>query len=120
MRGSSSTSNIIQFDKSLLYIYNVNMDRLAFDWNKEKSALNQRKHGISFEEAQTVFLDENALIIHDPDHSDDEDRFILLGLSIKLRVLVVCHCYRQSNDVIRIISARKASGKEQKQYWERG
>jgi len=92
---------------------------MAFKWDKEKSALNQKKHGISFEEAQTVCLDENALMIHDPDHSDDEDRFILLGLSVKFRVLVVCHCYRKSNEIIRIISARKATRAEQMRYWER-
>ena len=95
------------------------MAHLTFDWDKEKSALNQKKHGISFEEAQTVFLDENALMIHDPDHSDDEDRFILLGLSAKFRVLVVCHCYRKGDEVIRIISARKATRSEQRRYWER-
>jgi uncharacterized DUF497 family protein len=92
---------------------------LTFDWDKEKSTSNRAKHGISFEEAQTVFLDENALLIHDPDHSAGEDRFILLGLSVKFRVLVVCHCYRKSNEVIRIISARKATRTEQNRYWER-
>ncbi|NTV53857.1 MAG: BrnT family toxin [Syntrophaceae bacterium] len=92
---------------------------LTFVWDKEKSASNQKKHGVSFEEAQTVFLDENALMIHDPDHSAGEDRFVILGLSIKFRVLVVCHCYRKSNEVIRIISARKATRTEQKGYWER-
>jgi hypothetical protein len=92
---------------------------LRFDWDKEKSVSNRKKHGISFEEAQTVFLDENALVIHDPDHSEGEDRFIILGLSVKFRVLVVCHCYRKSNEVIRIISARKAIRTEQKRYWER-
>ena len=92
---------------------------LTFDWDKEKSTSNRAKHGISFEEAQTVFLDEKALLIHDPDHSAGEDRFILLGLSVKFRVLVVCHCYRESNEVIRIISARKATRIEQKLYWER-
>ncbi len=92
---------------------------LTFNWDKEKSVSNKKKHGVSFEEAQTVFLDENALMIHDPDHSEDEDRFIILGLSVKFRVLVVCHCYRKSNEVIRIISARKATRREQKRYWER-
>ena len=92
---------------------------LTFDWDNEKSASNRKKHGISFEEAQTVFLDENAVMIHDPDHSAEEDRFIILGLSVKFRVLVVCHCYRKSNEVIRIISARKATRTEQKRYWER-
>lgn len=95
------------------------MSRLTFKWDKGKSALNKKKHGISFEEAQTVFVDENALLIHDPDHSSEEDRFILLGLSAKARCLVVCHCYRRSDEIIRIISARKATKKEQKQYWER-
>jgi uncharacterized DUF497 family protein len=92
---------------------------LTFDWDKVKSAANQKKHGVSFEEAQTVFVDEKALLIHDPDHSGEEDRFILLGLSAKVRLLVVCHCYRKSDEIIRIISARKASRKEQKRYWER-
>lgn len=95
------------------------MAHLRFEWDKGKSALNQKKHGVSFEEAQTVFLDENALFIHDPDHSGEEDRFILLGLSAQFRVLVVCHCYRKSDEVIRIISARKAARSEQKRYWER-
>ena len=92
---------------------------LAFEWDKKKNLSNQKKHGISFEEAQTVFVDDNALLIHDPDHSSEEDRFILLGLSAKLRMLVVCHCYRKSDDIIRIISARKAMRLEQKMYWER-
>jgi uncharacterized DUF497 family protein len=95
------------------------MDQLLFDWDKAKGSANQKKHGISFEEAQTVFVDENALLIHDPDHPTEEDRFILLGLSAKLRVLIVCHCYRKSDEVIRIISARKATRAEQKYYWKR-
>ena len=95
------------------------MKPLRFEWDSAKSIENKRKHGISFEEAQAVFLDENALMIHDPDHSDDEDRFVLLGLSATIRLLAVCHCYRKSDEVIRIISARKATRKEQKRYWER-
>lgn len=95
------------------------MTPLTFEWDKGKSLSNQKKHGISFEEAQTAFVDENALLIHDPDHSSEEDRFILLGLSAKLCVLIVCHCYRKDGEVIRIISARKATRLEQKQYWER-
>lgn len=95
------------------------MPRLTFDWDSGKKLSNQKKHGISFEEAQTVFVDEYALLIHDPDHSGEEDRFVLLGLSAKLRVLVVCHCYRKNDEVIRIISARKATRAEQKQYWKR-
>ena len=76
-----------------------------------------RKHKVSFEEAQTVFLDENAIRFFDPDHSRDEDRFIMLGMSFTLRVLVVCHCYREDDSVIRIISARKADKREQSDYW---
>jgi len=70
------------------------MKRLSFERDEKKNLLNKKKHGISFEEAQTVFIDEHGLLIHDPDHSDEEDRFILLGLSSILRALVVCHCYR--------------------------
>ena len=95
------------------------MAHIRFDWDKEKNIANQKKHGISFEEAQSVVVDENALMIHDPDHSGDEDRFILLGLSASIRMMVVCHCYRENDDVIRIISARKATRIEQKRYWKR-
>jgi len=82
---------------------------MDFDWNKEKAAANRIKHGISFEEAQTVFNDCDALRIYDPDHSGAEERFVLLGLSSLFRVLVVCHCYREDDEQIRIISARKAT-----------
>ncbi len=95
------------------------MKPLRFAWDVQKSVSNERKHNVSFEEAQAVFLDENALLIHDPDHSDEEDRFILLGLSANIRLLAVCHCYRQGDEVIRIISARKASRAEQRCYWAR-
>jgi uncharacterized DUF497 family protein len=95
------------------------MFNILFEWDERKNFLNKEKHRICFEEAQTVFADENALIIHDPEHSEDEDRFVLLGLSSMFRVLVICHCYRKSDEVIRIISARKATRSEQKQYWER-
>lgn len=93
------------------------MDDLDFEWDGRKSRANAKKHGISFEEAQTAFLDENAVRFYDPDHSRDEDRFILLGMSSRLRVLVVCHCLRESESVIRIISARKADKREEKGYW---
>jgi len=95
------------------------MGHISFAWDKEKNIANKKKHGISFEEAQSVFVDENALMIHDPDHSCDEDRFILLGLSASIRLMVVCHCYREDDDIIRIISARKATRIEQKRYWKR-
>jgi len=93
------------------------MVNISFEWDKDKNSSSKKKHGISFEEGQTVFVDENALLLHDPDHSDKEDRFILLGLSSNLRILVVCHCYKKNDEVIRIISARKATRSEQKQYW---
>jgi uncharacterized protein len=92
------------------------MDGLHFEWDPGKATLNERKHGVSFEEAQSVFSDERARLIDDPDHSEDEERFILLGLSTSLRVLVVVHCYRASGNVIRIISARKATREEQRYY----
>ena len=90
----------------------------SFEWNAAKNRSNQRKHHVSFQEAKTVFFDEGALIACDPDHSDDEDRFLIIGLSLQLRVLLVCFCDRQEGSVIRIISARKATKKEQKQYRE--
>lgn len=83
---------------------------------RRKAIANERKHGISFNEAKTVFFDEEALLIADNVHSDEEDRFILLGLSVHLRILVVCHCYWRSDEIIRIISARKANRKESAQY----
>jgi hypothetical protein len=87
-----------------------------FEWDEKKNALNRRKHGVSFEEARTAFLDENARVIPDPEHSADEERFVLIGLSISVRILVVCHCYRQTGEVIRIISARRANHDESEQY----
>lgn len=92
------------------------MSDLRIAWDQAKAESNLEKHGVSFEEAATVFSDENGRVIPDPDHSDEEDRFILLGMSWSLRVLVVCHCYREASDVIRIISARKATRREQAQY----
>jgi uncharacterized protein len=92
------------------------MSTLRFEWDDRKAAANEKKHGVSFEEARTVFFDERARLIDDPDHSEDEARFILLGLSGTLRLLVVCHCYRSEGNVIRIISARKATARESKSY----
>lgn len=85
-------------------------------WDEKKNQQNIKKHKISFEEAQTVFYDPNGKLIADPDHSGEEDRFILLGLSKKLHLLVVCHCYKENDETIRIISARKAGHTEKKQY----
>jgi len=90
---------------------------IRFEWDEKKNKENIRKHGVPFEEAQTVFLDENAMRFFDPDHLRDEDRFIMLGMSFRLRVLVVCHCYRKDDTVIRIVSARKADKHEAKNYW---
>lgn len=92
------------------------MAELTFQWDPRKSRTNVFKHGVSFAEAETAFFDEDALLIEDPDHSDDEDRFLLLGMSSALRELVVSHCYRQDDGVIRIISARKAVPRERRQY----
>ena len=92
------------------------METIQFEWDENKNQINQRKHGISFQEAKTVFYDEEALVIDDPEHSEQEDRFIILGLSNQTNLLVVCHCYRASDTVIRIISARKATKTESKYY----
>ena len=92
------------------------MKALRFEWDPRKDAANRRKHGISFEDAQTVFSDERALLLADPDHSVEEDRFLMLGLSSGLRLLVVFHCYRAQDSVIRIFSARRASQSERAQY----
>lgn len=89
---------------------------LRFEWDPKKDAANRRKHGISFEEAEQVFADEYARIIPDPEHSAQEERFVLLGMSAQLRLLLVCHCYRQDAATIRIISARKANRTEAKEY----
>ena len=94
------------------------MDELKFEWDENKNEINKKKHKISFEEAKTVFYDEEALLIDDPEHSQEEERFIILGLSKNANLLVVCHCYRASETVIRIISARKATKSETKQYQE--
>ena len=95
------------------------MGALRFEWDPAKNALNRRKHGVSFTEAATVFADETALLVDDPDHSDAEDRFVLLGLSSRWRVLVVVHCYRADDAVIRLISARKADRQERARYAQR-
>ena len=89
---------------------------IRFEWDDNKNEINKKKHKISFEEARTVFYDDAALVIDDPEHSEDEDRFIILGLSKRANLLVVCHCYRESDTVIRIISARKATKMESQYY----
>ena len=92
---------------------------LKFEWDENKNQTNIQKHGISFEEASSVFYDDDALIISDDVHSLNEDRFVIIGFSYKYNLLVVCHCYRQDESIIRIISARKASKNERKEYLEK-
>ena len=92
------------------------MSTLRIEWDPRKAVLNLRNHGVSFEDVQTVFSDERARLIDDPEHSELEERFLILGLSSSLRLLVVAHCYRADGNVIRIISARKATRQEQKFY----
>jgi len=96
--------------------YNIIIKEIRFTWDQQKSKSNEAKHQVSFDEAKTVFSDSHARIIADPDHSEDEDRFIILGISSRLRILVVCHCYRENDELIRIISARKATKKEASSY----
>ncbi len=95
------------------------VEELRFEWDERKNVHNQRTHGVSFGEAETVFVDDQALLLDDPDHSSREARFILLGLRAAVRALVVCHCDRASGNVIRLISARKATATERKRYLER-
>jgi len=91
---------------------------VKFSWDLNKAKSNLIKHKVSFEEAKSVFFDENARLIEDPDHSQEEDRFILIGMSAKFKILTVVHCYRENDEIIRIISARKATKNEAKQYKE--
>ena len=95
------------------------MEYIHFTWDEAKNRSNARKHGVSFEEARTVFFDDAARIIDDPDHSELEDRFVLLGISSKLRLLLVCHCYRENEEQIRIVSARRATSAEARHYRRR-
>ncbi|MCX7043627.1 MAG: BrnT family toxin [Gammaproteobacteria bacterium] len=92
------------------------MSELQFEWDERKATANFKKHGVGFEEAKSVFSDDRAKLIDDPDHSESEPRFVLLGLSAKLRLVLVCHCYRSKENVIRIISARKATATETTSY----
>ncbi len=95
------------------------MNEYRFEWDENKAEKNLKKHkGITFEEAISAFDDENAILFDDPDHSEYEDRFILLGMSCRANLLIVCHCYRGDDNVIRIISARKATKSEADQYTE--
>ena len=112
--GGVAMANFI--DKDEFYNYNIIIELPRFEWDENKNAINKLKHNVAFEEAKTVFDDVEALIIDDPDHSQDEERFIILGFSNLANLLVVCHCYRENDAVIRLISARKATKQEAKQY----
>ena len=92
------------------------MSKLSFEWDSKKNIFNIKKHKISFEEAETVFLDENAAIAYDPDHSINEDRFIIIGFSLLGRLILACFCERENSNTIRIISARKLTKKEIKEF----
>jgi hypothetical protein len=93
------------------------MKAIRFEWDPDKAKRNVEKHGVSFEEAESVFYDEQAIQFYDDDHSESEDRFLMLGLSALLKLLLVCHCFREKDSVIRIISARKATEAEARHYW---
>ena len=94
------------------------MKELLFEWDEKKNSINKKKHGVSFEEAKTVFGDDKAVLFDDPDHSEDEDRFLILGFSSTEKLCIVSHCYRQDDNVIRLISARKATKSESGFYNE--
>jgi uncharacterized DUF497 family protein len=93
------------------------LSNIEFVWDARKARSNVAKHGVSFEAAETVFLDDNARLIDDPDHSGDEERFLLIEYSFQARCLLVSHCYRASDSIIRLISARRATSKEERIYW---
>ena len=95
------------------------MVEFEIEWDPRKDRANQKKHGVSFQEAAAVFVDERALFMADSEHSEDEDRFVLLGLSATMRIILVCHCYLESDQIVRIISARKATRSERTQYRDR-
>ena len=114
VRDRKETGSVL--DPISIDIYNVVMADLRFEWDARKNRANQRKHGISFEEARSVFFDPQAVEFYDAEHADREDRLLLLGVSAKLRILMVCHCIREGGDVIRLISARRAIRIEQRNY----
>lgn len=92
------------------------MEGIRFEWDETKNQINKVKHGIGFEEAQTVFYDDNAIMFDDPEHSMEEERFLILGITKHENLCIVSHCYRDKDEVIRIISARKATKNETKVY----
>lgn len=109
-------SSIYTLASPPLHNYTVIMNEVHFKWDPSKNETNKKKHGVGFEEAQTVFFDESAMEFFDSEHARKEDRFLLLGQSFSLRTLMVCHCYKEEDSIIRIISARKATAKERNLY----
>lgn len=99
-------------------MYNIIMEDIIFEWDENKNEINKRKHGLSFEEAQKVFYDDNAILFDDPDHSFGEERFLIIGMIKSSKICIVSHCYRNSDNVIRLISAREATKREKKTYQE--
>lgn len=95
------------------------MEQILFEWDENKNEINKRKHGLSFETAREVFYDKSAILFDDPDHSDEEERFLIIGMIKSSKICIVSHCYRKSDTVIRLISAREATKKEKKIYKER-
>lgn len=93
-------------------MYNINIERIHFEWDENKNIKNKTKHGIDFKEASSVFYDDYAIVFDDPDHSDNEERFLIIGMSVKTRICIVSHCTRNNDSIIRIISARKATKHE--------
>ncbi len=98
-------------------MYNIIMEMIQFEWDDNKNEINKKKHGLSFEQAKEVFYDDNAVLFDDPDHSAEEERFLIIGMSASSKICIVSHCYRD-NDIIRIISAREATKNEKKIYWK--
>ena len=94
------------------------MEVINFEWDENKNEINKRKHGLSFEAAQEVFYDEDAVLFDDPDHSVGEERFLIIGMIQSSKICIVSHCYRDSGNIIRLISAREATKNEKKIYWE--
>jgi uncharacterized DUF497 family protein len=117
-RIAATKARVVGLPRGHVYVhYMDNVTR--FEWDSSKDAANRLKHGVDFHEAASAFEDERGLVIADPEHSRGEDRFVLLGMSVRARLLVVVHCWRQSDRIIRIISARRASAEEARQYLRR-
>ncbi len=106
----------VPLDKSPKYNYNIIMDNIKFEWDENKNEINKHKHGLSFEDAMEVFYDVNAVLFDDPDHSIGEERFLIIGMTDSLKICIVSHCYRDNDNVIRIISAREATKNEKNIY----